>query len=39
MPLTIAFGLGGAVILFTDLGIWEAALIATILAPTDASLG
>jgi len=39
MPLTIAFGLGGAVILFTGLGIWEAALIATILAPTDASLG
>ena len=39
MPLTIAFGLGGAVILFTELGIWEAALIAAILAPTDASLG
>jgi hypothetical protein len=28
MPLTIAFGLGGAVILFTELGIWEAALMA-----------
>lgn len=39
MPLTIACGLGAAVLLFTDLGIWEAALIAAILAPTDASLG
>jgi NhaP-type Na+/H+ or K+/H+ antiporter len=39
MPLTIALGVGTAVILFTGLGIWEAALIAAILAPTDASLG
>jgi NhaP-type Na+/H+ or K+/H+ antiporter len=39
MPLTIVFGLAAAVALFTDLGIWEAALIAAILAPTDASLG
>ena len=39
MPLTIVFGLAVAVALFTDLGIWEAALIAAILAPTDASLG
>ena len=39
MPLTIALGVGAAVILFTGLGIWEAALIAAILAPTDASLG
>jgi len=39
MPLTIALGLGTAAIMFTDLGIWEAALIAAILAPTDASLG
>ena len=39
MPLTIILGLAAAVILFTELGIWEAALIAAILAPTDASLG
>jgi NhaP-type Na+/H+ or K+/H+ antiporter len=39
MPLTIVLGLAAAVALFTDLGIWEAALIAAILAPTDASLG
>ena len=39
MPLTIVFGLAAAVALFTDLGIWEAALVAAILAPTDASLG
>jgi NhaP-type Na+/H+ or K+/H+ antiporter len=39
MPLTIALGLGAAVLMFTDLGIWEAALVAAILAPTDASLG
>jgi NhaP-type Na+/H+ or K+/H+ antiporter len=39
MPLTIALGIGTAVVLFTDLGFWEAALIAAILAPTDASLG
>ena len=39
MPLTIVFGLAAAAVLFTGLGIWEAALIAAILAPTDASLG
>jgi NhaP-type Na+/H+ or K+/H+ antiporter len=39
LPLTIAVGLGSAVLLFTELGIWEAALIGAILAPTDASLG
>jgi NhaP-type Na+/H+ or K+/H+ antiporter len=39
MPLTILLGLGAALALFTELGIWEAALIAAILAPTDASLG
>lgn len=39
MPLTILSGLVAAVALFTGLGIWEAALIAAILAPTDASLG
>lgn len=39
MPLTIVLGLAAAMALFTGLGIWEAALIAAILAPTDASLG
>ena len=39
LPVTIALGLGVAIVLFTELGIWEAALIGAILAPTDASLG
>ncbi|MGI9586139.1 MAG: cation:proton antiporter, partial [Acidimicrobiia bacterium] len=39
LPLMIAIGMGVAVLLFTDLGIWEAGLIAAILAPTDAALG
>jgi len=39
LPLTIVIGVAAAAALFTDLGIWEAAIIAAILAPTDASLG
>ncbi len=39
MPLTIAMGTLVALVLPLDLGIWEAALLATILAPTDAALG
>ena len=39
MPLVIIFGAVVAVRLFTELTIWEAALLATILAPTDAGLG
>jgi NhaP-type Na+/H+ or K+/H+ antiporter len=39
MPLTIALGTGVAVLLLTDLAIWEAAIVATVLAPTDAALG
>jgi len=39
MPLVIAIGFGIAAVTFTDLGVWEAALIAAILAPTDAALG
>ncbi len=39
MPLTIIFGTGIAVMLFTDLTLWEAAILAVILAPTDAGLG
>lgn len=39
MPLTILTGALVAVILLPDLPIWEAAILATVLAPTDASLG
>lgn len=39
MPLTIALGALSALLLFDDFGIWEAALLAAILAPTDAALG
>ncbi len=39
LPLTIALGLGVAYPLFTDLSFFEIALIATMLAPTDAALG
>lgn len=39
MPLTIAFGFLVALILFPGLTVWEAAIVATVLAPTDAALG
>ena len=39
MLLTIIFGGMAALLLLTDLEFWEAALLAVILAPTDASLG
>ena len=39
MPLTILLGGLIALVLFSDFSIWEAAILATILAPTDASLG
>lgn len=39
LPLTIAAGWGLAAVLFGKLDIWEAALVGTILAPTDAALG
>ncbi len=39
MPLTIVLGAIAAMILFTDFSVWEAALLAAILAPTDAALG
>jgi NhaP-type Na+/H+ or K+/H+ antiporter len=39
LPLTIIGGMITAALLFTDLGIWEAAILAVILCPTDASLG
>ena len=39
MPLTIITGTIVAALLFDGISIWEAALLAVILAPTDASLG
>ena len=39
LPLTILLGFGVGVILFRDLGWIEIALLATMLAPTDAALG
>ncbi|WP_455368668.1 cation:proton antiporter [[Eubacterium] cellulosolvens] len=39
MPLTIILGTGIAFMLFTDLSLWEAAILAIILSPTDAGLG
>jgi NhaP-type Na+/H+ or K+/H+ antiporter len=39
MPLTIALGTVVAALLLTDLTIWEAAIVGTVLAPTDAALG
>jgi sodium/hydrogen antiporter len=39
MPLTIALGAGVAALLLTDLTFWEAAILGTVLAPTDAALG
>ena len=38
LPLTVVAGTAAAYALF-DLGLWEAALVAAILAPTDAALG
>ena len=39
MPLTIAMGVVAGALMLPGLGIWEAAMIAAILAPTDAALG
>src|SRR5215204_5578269 len=39
MPLTIALGTIIAALLLADLTIWEAAIVGTVLAPTDAALG
>ncbi len=39
LPLSILFGTGVVVLAFPDWSIWEAALLASILAPTDAALG
>ncbi len=39
MPLTVAAGAAAAILLFPQLGVWGALLLAAILAPTDAALG
>ncbi len=39
LPLTILLGFGAGVILFEKLSMFEVALLATMLAPTDAALG
>lgn len=39
MLLTLLFGLLGALVIFRHLSIWEAGILAAILAPTDAGLG
>ena len=38
-PLTVAAGLGSALLVFPGLSVWEAGLLAVILTPTDAALG
>ncbi len=39
MPLTIALGTVAAVLLFPAFSVWEALVLAVVLAPTDAALG
>ncbi|PRY93804.1 sodium/proton antiporter (CPA1 family) [Hasllibacter halocynthiae] len=39
LPLTMLAGTGAALLLFPGFGIWEAAVLAIILGPTDAALG
>lgn len=39
LPLTIVLGFFGALAIFPGLGLFEAAILATMLAPTDAALG
>jgi NhaP-type Na+/H+ or K+/H+ antiporter len=39
LPLTVAMGMVGAYLLLSGITVWEAALLAAILAPTDAALG
>ena len=39
LPLTIGIATGAAVVLFNGDGVWVAALLAAIVAPTDAALG
>lgn len=39
LPLTVVAGTAAALLLFEDFSLWQAALLAAILAPTDAALG
>ena len=39
LPLTMVAGVLAALVLFDQIGVWEAMVIAVILAPTDAALG
>jgi NhaP-type Na+/H+ or K+/H+ antiporter len=39
LPLSIILGTGMILVLLPDLDLWEAALVAAVLAPTDAALG
>ena len=39
MPATIALGMAAGAAVLTDLEFWEAAILAAVLAPTDAALG
>lgn len=39
MPLTIGLGIVAGALLLTEIEFWEAAIIAAVLAPTDAALG
>jgi NhaP-type Na+/H+ or K+/H+ antiporter len=39
MPLTIALGTAAGALLLTGIEFWEAAMVAAVLAPTDAALG
>lgn len=39
LPLTLILGTVAAMAIFGELGLWEAALLAAVLAPTDAALG
>jgi sodium/hydrogen antiporter len=39
MPLTIALGVGAGALLLDEIEFWEAAIVAAVLAPTDAALG
>ncbi|WP_149361165.1 cation:proton antiporter [Lolliginicoccus suaedae] len=39
LPLMILLGTGAAMLLFDEFSLWQAALLAAVLAPTDAALG
>jgi NhaP-type Na+/H+ or K+/H+ antiporter len=39
LPLSILLGAGVALVVFDGIGFWAAAILATVLAPTDAALG